>query len=499
MSESQPDRGLTAATTTVAVGRANFDLILLGALIVLTAALGPSFSKVSVGGTTVYVTEILLAATVVAAALRIGIGRGLSALQALPLLPLAIFWVAGVIATVRGIAVEGLSNTLEDVGLFEYSLVLPVIAVVATSAARLDILRKALIGGSAVAIVLYFVSYMTVHFLSDIVEYRAEALTYGTYMALFVTWTANELAHDRRPHPALLTIAAVGLVLIFLTSVRAVWIGTLFGLATVAVLAPSAARIRQALTTVAACAAALAIAVGVQLAENGEIQILTEVEGVAGGISARDAAPLATGISGLESRGGEEDGGGSGPGATGGGGGDEGSGDDGGGGKRVDIPPPSATPESDNTRWRLDFWTESLDRTIEQPLLGAGFGEPFRFVWNGLKYDFRDGDPFASIDTSGNHNSFIYIVYRMGIPALLALIALLAVAAARTLRGDGVPADRSGELTALLAMTAVAIGVALWTDALKSPFLALAFWFPLGLLLVSSARDRAGAAGTRPA
>jgi len=454
----------------------DFDLYILSLLLALTAMFGPGFSKLSIDGSPIYITEILLGLTIVAATVRVGFSESLARIRALPMIPLVIYWIAGVIATVAGLSAEGISRTIEDVGLFEYSLILPVVAITATSAARLELIRGAVIAGAGLATIIYLASDLTTRvFDQDGPAFTVSALTFGLYMALLVAFVSSELAHERNPSRILVVLAALGLVLAFLTGVRAVWFGLFVGLTAVVVLAPPGRRFRWAgITTLVVCAS-LAVALSIEHVD-GRSSIFTEVSGAVTGINAElGSGPPAT----L----------GSGPPATPSNGGGQSNGDGfGGPGSPRESNPEDLTaaslgaPEAANARWRLAFWKESIDRSLSQPIFGAGFGEPFGFRWEGQKYDFRDGDPTAAIDTSGNHNSFIYVMYRMGIPALLALLALVAYAFTRARSAATSTGDRA-RYAGLFAMVCGAMGVAFFTDALKDPSLALGFWVPLALLL----------------
>jgi O-antigen ligase len=55
--------------------------------------------------------------------------------------------------------------------------------------------------------------------------------------------------------------------------------------------------------------------------------------------------------------------------------------------------------------------------SLDEPLLGLGFGRSFNYIWNGAVYHL-DGDP---------HNSYIWILAGGGVFALAALLVLLAV------------------------------------------------------------------------
>jgi O-Antigen ligase len=107
------------------------DLATLTTLLVLTSIFGRSFAKLSFSGHTIFVTEIFLAATAALAVRRCGIAGSWHRIRTqIPLIPLLAFWGAGAIATLRGLLGYGLGHVSHDVGLAEYSIMLPIVAVV---------------------------------------------------------------------------------------------------------------------------------------------------------------------------------------------------------------------------------------------------------------------------------------------------------------------------------------------------------------------------------
>lgn len=142
--------------------------------------------------------------------------------------------------------------------------------------------------------------------------------------------------------------------------------------------------------------------------------------------------------------------------------------------------------ESENVSWRLDYWRELLDRLGEHPtriLTGAGFG-PLDFVRSNGSYDFRIEGSTDSNNTTGPHNAFVGTLYQMGIVGLIGLIGLIAVGAARLVRGlraDG--ADWRAADAALAGMLAVCLVLIGFTEALRTPELALFVWTVVGLSL----------------
>jgi O-antigen ligase len=67
--------------------------------------------------------------------------------------------------------------------------------------------------------------------------------------------------------------------------------------------------------------------------------------------------------------------------------------------------------EDDYWQFRLSAWREAWKRFGESPLAGEGFGVPFTF-------DIWDNDPRP-------HNTFLTVLYKMGLIGFLPLIAFL--------------------------------------------------------------------------
>lgn len=128
---------------------------------------------------------------------------------------------------------------------------------------------------------------------------------------------------------------------------------------------------------------------------------------------------------------------------------------------------------SDDPYWqfRLTAWKEAWRRFQEYPPAGEGFGIPFNFeIW--------DNDPRP-------HNTFLTVLYKMGLLGLLPLLVLLAYffwlclrAVRRNSARPNVPFLQS------LALAQIALCVWGGADAmLESPYLASLFWVGMGIAL----------------
>ena len=462
------DRLGTQMRETIATCRSYPELALIAMLLLLTAIFSRSFSKgVSIGP--VYVTEVVMLASAATAVVRLGLRGSWEALRRLPLIPLALIWLVGVIATVRGLRDFGLSAITDDVGLFDYTLLLPLLALVVVDRRRHEALFTVLVACGFAGIATFCVAYS-----ADQLANRSDTLitlqgsAAGLYMSLAVAWIAARLVNGVPTSRWLIALLPIGLVLMGLTTQRSVWMIAILALGAVVVAAPSGVRMRAALATAAVLVVGFAAAAGVQAGVN---TTLGGVEGsdvnFASG-SGGSSAPQLTKELGSSLGGGD-------------------------------------SAEADNVTWRIAYWKELISRTPDSPLTGVGFGRPAAFTWDGRKYDFRDGDPGTGIDVAGPHNSFVNFLYRMGIPAFLAFVFVIGVALLnvwRALRNDDLEVNDRVAVTTLLAMLAAGTMASAFNEGLTGPFLGLFFWVPLGMLLLwpaargAQAPSRAFAAST---
>lgn len=438
---------------------------MLVALLLLAIACGSREFTQAIHIGPLYVTELMLGAAGLIALIRLGIGRSWLALRRLPLIALAVIWAAGVIATVRGLRDYQFALVEDDIGLLDYSLILPLFALVVADAERYRAMFATLVACGFVGIATFVITFGAdqVNGVADTL-FALQGQAAGLYMSLAVTWIAARVTQGVPTPRWLIALVPVGLTLMAMTTQRSVWIIAALSLGAVVLFAPRAVRLRAAGVLVAcsvlAFGAAIAIAEGLNAATGG-VEARTYVLEEQGG---QETGPqLLEELSSL-------------------GGGD--------------------SPQADNVTWRLAYWEEILGRVPDSPLLGVGFGEPAAFTWQTRKYDFRDGRPGDGIDVAGPHNSFVSWIYRLGVPAALALLFVLFVAARNVWRGvrnGGLEAADRVRLITLAGMLGGGIGVSTFNESLTGPFLGLFFWVPLAMLLLWPAVGRSAPAGAQPA
>jgi len=129
------------------------------------------------------------------------------------------------------------------------------------------------------------------------------------------------------------------------------------------------------------------------------------------------------------------------------------------------------TRQDANWQFRLSAWKEAWRRFEEYPFAGEGFGIPFTF--EGLSLD---NDPRP-------HNTFLTVLYKMGLAGFLPLLALLSYFLWSTI--GAAPRNFEIRRVALLQIVVSAqLAFLLYGTAnlmLESPFLAALFWATLGL------------------
>ena len=421
------------------------DVAVLAALVALTLAFGKGFSKVGAGG--IYVTEVLIFVAGVAAVARLGARRGWSlASERVPATALLTFWALGAFALARGLADYGVGNVKYDVGMFEYSVLIPLVVLAVDSRDRLSLMLNAFGYGCVAGIVLSAMD----RWLGDAVwpvtgPVPSALLT--MMISFYFAWVVARLTQGVPTARFHLPLLLLGLVLLQLDERRTAWLAILLLIPLLSVTAQRLPSLR-----VAAIGGAVFLIAGVlaQVAPTGTIG---------------SAEPGETPAQTADSPGGKQSVGGELRGTF--------SNDDSG--------------QSSNADWRLDIWGFALENSVKNPA-GVGFGRPMKFVWGGQGYDFRTGDPeLVEFDVTGPHNDFVHYAYRMGWPALIAVIALVAIAVSRVwpwLRRSARGTEEAASAIALTAMLVTAIVFASLNDALKTPYMGIFFWVLLGLMLV---------------
>lgn len=455
-----PGRGLDGARSlftlpAIRLSRDDADVLILAGLVAATATFGPQFSLLAIGGHVLQITEIAMLAVAALALRRHGWSASLGLLRTrLPLIALGILWLSAAIALARGLADFSASQLVYDTRLFEYSLLLPIVVLAVDTRERAQLVLKALVLGAlagTIAFGLTAISARVFNTTAWLADGEGEIGMAGLYAGIFLAWVVARLAAGIRPSRVEIAVACLGVVLIGLTSKRAVWLAMLATLPLIAVTAAPGRRLRLALASVLAVLAGLAVAIAIE-AQFGEPVPKTGTAESGGGSGGGQVGAEIVGITGGDST------------------------------------------EGENVRWRISYWGELLSRSASEPVLGAGFG-PARFRWEGQLYDFRTDSGAdaanAANDVTGPHNAFVSTLYRTGIVGLAALIAVIVFplgAAFRSWRRSDSPARRA-ELVTIAGILVAATAVACFSEAFRAQYLAIFFWVPLGLLMVERGLD----------
>ncbi len=129
------------------------------------------------------------------------------------------------------------------------------------------------------------------------------------------------------------------------------------------------------------------------------------------------------------------------------------------------------TSADDSVEFRVIAWGEALYRFAQNPLLGEGFGYPFEMKWWGVGDDFRP------------HNTYLTVLYKMGLTGAAPLLWLLCWFYARALRlcwGQ----RTHPQIVMLHGIIVSQLMLCVYGFAnllLESPFLACLFWMNLGI------------------
>ena len=231
----------------------------------MTAIFGRPFSKLGVSSLNLYVTEVALLAIVVLALVRCGPRGAFDRIRrGIPIILLLLFWLAGAVATLTGLADFGLRRVVRDIGLVEYSVLLPIVAVVVDTRARArELLQWLIWTGIAAAIAFALVFWLDPYGgLGLTVNPAAAVAIYISLVALPVLARLGTGLEVRRVE---LVATAAGLVLMTLAVTRSALVALFAAAFVLAVLAPSGFRLRS----LAVAAAAVLVPLGAALALQG--------------------------------------------------------------------------------------------------------------------------------------------------------------------------------------------------------------------------------------
>jgi hypothetical protein len=473
--------------------RPSFGLVVLSALLLLTAALGRTFSKIELAGVDwLHPTEVGLLVVAASAVVSAGVREGIHRLRASGVLwPVLVLWFFGGIATLRGLRDWGSSHVLHDIGLVEYSLLIPLIVLLVRGRNDFILLCRVIALGGLLAITVHAATYWTPLQWELGARLELIAVASGMYACIYLAWVAARVASGARLAPWHYAAFVLGVAVTVIGLSRAAWLAMVGACALAVLMAPASRHLVTGGTV------GLLLVIGVVLAgpaariKIGEPPVVAETEAARtapesteqttdtapdrDASSASETAPEPRAAPAQE------------PAAVSGGTQVA---------SEIGASFDSSQAEGANARWRIDFWTFLMRQTANSPILGVGFGTPSAFVWSGIPYDSRTGNPLDPFDVTGPHNSFLNLLYRTGVFSLLALAALLFRGGSRLWSLTRVCRDEDRALAVwlLAALSATTIVSAL-AVALEGPYMAVFFWTLLGLSLI--AREFLGPQPTR--
>lgn len=134
------------------------------------------------------------------------------------------------------------------------------------------------------------------------------------------------------------------------------------------------------------------------------------------------------------------------------------------------------TPKQDpDAMWRLAAWVTAVDIFLRQPVLGVGYGSPFRF-----EFQLNAKSRKINVDAKP-HNTYLTVLYQMGLIGILPLLAILLYFFFRAfsyLRG-ALFNDAPCLLVTIFQIVLVTLGM--FNLVLETPFYGSIFWLNLGI------------------
>ena len=446
-----------------------FELVALAALLVLTGAFGRTFSKLELGFSWLHPTEAMILVVAAAALVRTPVREWPASLRRSgTLIPLLILWIWGAVAAVRGLVDWGFTRVLYDIGLIEYSALLALVAIVIRDRSDLLWLCKAIAVAGLLGMAAFALDRWAPLDWEVSSHLRLIQAASGMYIVIYAAWIAARIAANLKVPLWEYAALSAAIALVIIGHARSAWVGLVVALIIVGAFAIPGRRWAVTGSLFALVLLGAALSVG---AERTPPLDLPSPSVAASTLSdSIVVSPHANGVKGKP---------------------DDSGGrpvehDDGATGLGELTASFRESEQQTNAQWRLAFWKYMLEESAQRPLFGAGFGTPSNFTWNGVHYDRRTGDPNDPFDVSGPHNSFVNLLYRTGLPGLLALLAILLLAVIRLLpvarrtRGE----DRAIAIWLLAALAATTVAAS-FNVALEGPFMGIFFWGILGLALVA--------------
>ena len=216
----------------------NFELMTVAGLFLLTATFGREFSKLELGFSWLHPTEVVIAVAATVAVIRLGPSAALSRIRATgALIPLVALWLVGTVAAIRGLQDWGFSLVLHDIGLVEYSVIVPLLALVVANRQQLLWLVKVLALGGLLA-VLFKCRPLDPEEWGLGADLGLIEVASGMYIGMYVAWVISRVAAGLDVARWHYLVAVLGVAFVVIGASRAAWLGLLAALVIALILAP---------------------------------------------------------------------------------------------------------------------------------------------------------------------------------------------------------------------------------------------------------------------
>ena len=218
----------------------------------MTATFGREFSKLELGFSWLHPTEVVIAVAATVAVIRLGPSAALSRIRATgALIPLVALWLVGTVAAIRGLQDWGFSLVLHDIGLVEYSVIVPLLALVVANRQQLLWLVKVLALGGLLAVLVQVLNHWTPEEWELGADLGLIEVASGMYIGMYVAWVISRVAAGLDVARWHYLVAVLGVAFVVIGASRAAWLGLLAALVIALILAPRDTRLLTAIVAAA--------------------------------------------------------------------------------------------------------------------------------------------------------------------------------------------------------------------------------------------------------
>ncbi|MCA4962037.1 O-antigen ligase family protein [Pseudomonas sp. Y24-6] len=147
-----------------------------------------------------------------------------------------------------------------------------------------------------------------------------------------------------------------------------------------------------------------------------------------------------------------------------------------------------------NSTWRLMLWIYLFNEVfLHHPIFGIGFATPLFDLANIPSFVTTDDGSRFTEYTLGTHNSFFFILLRLGTVGLILTTLIHCQLFARAIKSLRTNQDKitNGITLSLILASAMFVNSALFNVVLESPLYAGNYWFTMGLMYQFSSRTLA--------